>query len=172
MLVSCRRGERAAKGMSPMATKRDSRRTGRQRDLGQSIVEMALITPIFLLICLGILDFGRAFYDYERIQNAAREGAMWLGSHPSTTVALVTNRVQSEGIACGGGEAVQVTEAALLKPDTLHPGQYLITTDVSEATDARVSVSCRFDIVSAWFRPIVGEFVTLTGRAQMPVTSG
>ena len=42
---------------------------------GQSMVELALILPIIILILFGILEFGRIFYSYIVITNAAREGA-------------------------------------------------------------------------------------------------
>lgn len=42
---------------------------------GQALVEMALITPIILLIIMGIIDFGIMFNNYSIISNAAREGA-------------------------------------------------------------------------------------------------
>ncbi|MGG3563505.1 TadE family protein [Neobacillus rhizosphaerae] len=40
---------------------------------GQSLVETALIIPIFLLILVGILDFGRVIYSYAHLQMAAQE---------------------------------------------------------------------------------------------------
>ncbi len=42
---------------------------------GQSLVEFALILPILILMLVGVLDFGRAIYAYNTINNAAREGA-------------------------------------------------------------------------------------------------
>ena len=40
---------------------------------GQALVEFALILPIFVLLLVGIFDFGRAIYAYNTISNAARE---------------------------------------------------------------------------------------------------
>lgn len=40
---------------------------------GQTLVEFALILPIFILMLVGIFDFGRAIYAYNTINNAARE---------------------------------------------------------------------------------------------------
>ena len=40
---------------------------------GQTLVEFALILPIFILLLVGIFDFGRAIYAYNTISNAARE---------------------------------------------------------------------------------------------------
>lgn len=39
---------------------------------GQSLVEMALVLPIFLVILVGLFDFGRAIYASNAIGNAAR----------------------------------------------------------------------------------------------------
>jgi Flp pilus assembly protein TadG len=39
------------------------------------MLEFALVLPILLLIIFGIIDFGRAFYLYNNLLNAAREGA-------------------------------------------------------------------------------------------------
>ncbi len=41
---------------------------------GQSVVEMALVLPIVLLILIGLIEFGRAFFIYAVVSNAAREG--------------------------------------------------------------------------------------------------
>jgi Flp pilus assembly protein TadG len=40
---------------------------------GQTLVEFALILPIFILLLMGIFDLGRAVYAYNTISNAARE---------------------------------------------------------------------------------------------------
>ncbi len=52
-----------------------------QRDrtgsVGQSLAEFALVTPILLLVFAGAADFGRAYYAYVAIENAAKEGALF-----------------------------------------------------------------------------------------------
>ncbi|HEY8765645.1 MAG TPA: TadE/TadG family type IV pilus assembly protein [Dehalococcoidia bacterium] len=42
---------------------------------GQSMVEFALIVPLFLLLMFAIVDFGMGFYSWITVTNAAREGA-------------------------------------------------------------------------------------------------
>ena len=37
---------------------------------------MALLLPLLLVIVMGAIDFGRAFFAYTSAANAAREGAM------------------------------------------------------------------------------------------------
>ena len=51
------------------------RRHHRKRTLGQSLVEFALILPVFLVFFAATLDLGRVFYANITLNNAAREGA-------------------------------------------------------------------------------------------------
>ena len=81
-----------------------------RRDLGQSLVEFALVIPIFLLVLVGLIDMGRAVYTNNTLAQAAREAtrlaatqAFWVGSSdaacnaaagpvcPANVAALKTN---------------------------------------------------------------------------------
>jgi Flp pilus assembly protein TadG len=42
---------------------------------GAAMVEMALVLPVFLMVALGIIEFGRAMMVSNMVTNAAREGA-------------------------------------------------------------------------------------------------
>jgi len=44
-------------------------------DRGQGLVEFALVTPLLLLLILGMVDFARAWSAYEVITYQARQGA-------------------------------------------------------------------------------------------------
>jgi Flp pilus assembly protein TadG len=44
---------------------------------GQSLVELALITPMFLLLLVGIIEIGRFSYYSILVANAARAGAQY-----------------------------------------------------------------------------------------------
>lgn len=44
---------------------------------GQSLVEFALLIPVFLLFAVVVFDLGRAVYYYSAVHNAAREGARY-----------------------------------------------------------------------------------------------
>ena len=48
----------------------------RKRTRGQSVVELALIAPVFLILLLSALDLGRLLYAQITITNAAKEGAL------------------------------------------------------------------------------------------------
>jgi Flp pilus assembly protein TadG len=42
---------------------------------GQTAVEFALVTPIILVLLLGVIQVGMAFHDYISLTDAARAGA-------------------------------------------------------------------------------------------------
>ena len=56
----------------PVTPSRDRRRSSR----GQSLVELALIAPVFLILLLTAIDLGRLMYSQITITNAAKEGAL------------------------------------------------------------------------------------------------
>jgi Flp pilus assembly protein TadG len=47
----------------------------RRRQAGQGLVEFAVLVPVFLLILLGVLEFGFAFNHNMTLEYATREGA-------------------------------------------------------------------------------------------------
>lgn len=79
---------------------------------GQTLVEFALILPIFILVLVGIFDFGRAVYDYNVISNAARE-AIRLAIVDQNTTAITIKAVQrSTGIATAANVSVSFVDTS------------------------------------------------------------
>ena len=46
-------------------------------DRGANAVELALISPVLVLLLLGIVQFGFTFFQYLEVSHAAREGVRW-----------------------------------------------------------------------------------------------
>jgi Flp pilus assembly protein TadG len=74
------------------------RRHRQSRSGGQSLVEFALVLPVFLLFLAATLDLGRVFYANITLNNAAREGAFQAAITPDLYQAdqpcnQATNRV-------------------------------------------------------------------------------
>ena len=63
-------------------------RRGLTHKAGQSIVELALILPTFLLLLLGIVDLGRAFYEAIAIQGAAEAGSLVAAEYGQSEAAV------------------------------------------------------------------------------------
>ncbi len=49
----------------------------RRARAAQATVEFALLAPVFFLLVMGIMDFGRAIYFYNGIAHGAREAARY-----------------------------------------------------------------------------------------------
>jgi Flp pilus assembly protein TadG len=75
---------------------------------------MAIVLPIFILLIMGIMDFGFLFQRYEVVINAAREGARLaaVGTHDNDAVKI---RVQNYLAAAGlnGAPAPQVGDTSM-----------------------------------------------------------
>lgn len=54
-----------------------------QPKLGQSLIEVALALPILVMLLLGLLDFGRAFFTLVALHDAADEGASYASIRPN-----------------------------------------------------------------------------------------
>ena len=82
----------------------------RKRSRGQALVEFALILPVFMLVMLIAIDFGRLFFTYIQVNNAAREGAAYGAGNPTSTTGI-TSRAQQETNAQGqrGENPITVT---------------------------------------------------------------
>jgi len=61
---------------------------------GAALLEMALTLPLLLLVCVGILEFGRAYQTWQVLTNAAREGAR-VAVLPNIDNTTVTTRVRT-----------------------------------------------------------------------------
>jgi len=63
----------------------------RARPRGQALVEFALVVPVLMVIFLGMIDLGRAYYAGVVTEQAAREGArLGMNSSPGTGVVATT----------------------------------------------------------------------------------
>src|SRR3712207_4140 len=73
-----------------------SREQARSGSRGQSLVELALTLPLLALILLGTVDLARAFFYYQRLTNAVREGALVGTFDPTNPDNRIRVRIQSE----------------------------------------------------------------------------
>ncbi len=82
---------------------------------GQSLVEFALVIPIFILLLFGIIEFGRLWETMNVLTSAAREGAR---------IAAVTSpdgaRVRSTALNLLAGSGLTGVSVALSGPGGSH----------------------------------------------------
>ena len=90
---------------------------------GQALVEFAILLPVFLLLLVVAVDFGRLFFTYIQINNAAREAANYAIHDPTNTVAITSQ---------ANGE----------KNAQLQRGENAITVSTTCADPAGASIAC------------------------------
>ena len=76
---------------------------------GQALVEFSIAVTVFLVLLMGVVDFGVAIYKYNGVSQAAREIARVTSVHPCT------------GTPCTLGNSPE-TEAVIATKKALIPG--------------------------------------------------
>lgn len=124
---------------------------------GQSLVEFALLLPLLLIIALGVFDFGRVYFAYVSVTNAARNGAQY--------ASVSTERAGDlDGIR---GAALADTEN-LLNTSPTNPDVSAETgLDSQGKTYASVTVSYTFETLFPW--PGIPDSVDMERTVRMRV---
>lgn len=131
----------------------------RQAQRGQGLLEFALVILALVIVMVGIIDFGRMYFTYATVANAAREGARYGIIYPTHRTAEdspdpnnITYRTRAMLSLIGGSAEIQITY-----PDDgcMTPGCRI-----------RVKVSTQFDM----WTPLIPRF-TIVGESTMYIES-
>jgi hypothetical protein len=109
-------------------------------DNGQSVVEFALILPLFLAIILGIIEFGWILNGYVSVNSAAREGARIGIVDQSKINETVINVLGSDGS----------------NPDDHINNLVIIYNEINDTTINRRDIAVK---VSVEWEPILGIYI-------------
>jgi Flp pilus assembly protein TadG len=112
-----------------------------QRRRGTAMVETALVLPIFFMIVLGVIEFGRAMMVAQLLTHGAREGAR-LASMPNATNTDVEDAVL-DFVESGVGvprDKVTVTITVTAATGNPDPANNLATTSRQDLCNVLVEV--------------------------------
>ena len=104
-----------------MTEQRGNRTGGKEK--GQSMVEFALVMPLFLIVMFIIVDFGVGFSRWLVVTNAAREGAR-MGT-VGATAPEIEDRVSSTSAGLLDSSDIDV-EYADFEGDGVGPGDAVV----------------------------------------------
>lgn len=109
-------------------------RRPREDDHGQTLVEFALVVPIFFVMLFGLFDAGRYVYMSSVLSQAAREGAR--------LAAVEASWIGSTDPSCGatGGPVCPATAAAL-KTDVLSAANRMVA-PFGSISSGNLYISC------------------------------
>ncbi len=108
---------------------------------GAALVEMALVLPLFLMVVLGIIEFGRAMMVCQMVTNAAREGARRAIIEDSTNTA-VEQQINDFLTGTLNVSANEITTTITITPGpgNENPGNQLSKSENGDLISIRVSV--------------------------------
>ncbi len=145
-----------------------SPRSRRARSRGQSLVELAIIAPVFLLLLLSAIDLGRLLYSQITITNAAKEGALVAsqgGTYQSNAGCSDTNTVMCGVLTEAEGGFVVVDQTRVtLAPATCDPNAMYPSSGAPPTVT--VTVTSPFRVVTPIIGSIVGNNLVLGAEAE------
>lgn len=134
------------------------RRASRRNDRGAALLEFGLVMVVFSMILFGVMDFGRAFYTYHFVSNAACEATRYAIVRGSTS----TNPVTAADIE---------SYVKSMTPSGIDPNSLTISTtwspDNKPGSNVRVQVSDNFRFMT----PFLNSYqVALADASQMVIS--
>jgi Flp pilus assembly protein TadG len=128
---------------------------------GQTLVEFALILPVFILLLVGIFDFGRAIYANNTISNASREAVRLaiVDQNITNIKAKAVQRAASLGLT-----ASNVT-VAFYQPNG---SASVCVTPVAIACDVQVTVTYSYRAATPIISNLVGV-INMSSTSREPV---
>jgi Flp pilus assembly protein TadG len=141
---------------------------------GAELVEMALVTPILIVLMAAIFDFGMLFRTWETVTNAAREGARVgvLSGYSATDVkARVDQYMAVTGLANSCSTATY-TAGVCPAPSTVGACAVCVGVGPIVTTTAVTFTPVAVSVVVNQSMPSLGGFAKLFGAsASIPVGS-
>lgn len=139
----------------------------RHASSGQSLVEMALILPVFLLILMGAIDVGRAVWFQNQVEQLANQAARQAAViSPDGTCAGLSKTACVNAIVAGQRIGTDATATAdCRRPDGTDAGTF-DTCSIGEVI--HVTVTASWSAVT----PIVSQILgprTFGSQANLPV---
>ena len=129
-------------------------RTIVKRGKGQALVEFALLLPVFLLLVVGVAEFGRAWMTKNILTGAAREA-----------VRAAAVEVQANAYTSAKTIADGILASASI-PVALQPGDF----DDTQNNPPRVTVTISYNyplFLTGFIPGLPGSAITLEGTATM-----
>jgi len=146
-----------------------------RRKAAQSMVEFAVLAPVFFLLLLGTIDLGRAVYIYNSISDASREGAR-AGVPFDSPLPTSTTVVAAAQSKLGGGFSLTVdpciaqsSSPCPSQPTTPNTGLIWYSSNIGQRGHVPVTVKITF-LFQPWVpvvRDAAGNGVALTAETTM-----
>ena len=134
---------------------------------GQSLVEFALILPVFLLVLVGIFDGGRLVFSSNTVNNAAREAGR--EAIVNQTTADIQARAAQHAVSLAIAPAsVYVDFRQAATPDTQNSCDSALNSPQIVGCIAVVRVTYTYSAATPIIGALIGP-IPVTGEVRFPV---
>jgi Flp pilus assembly protein TadG len=132
---------------------------------GAELIEFALVLPLLILLCLGTIEFGRAYYTYNILSKAVRNGARFLSTGLVTSTGTLdsTTETNTKNVVVYGNVAGTGTKVL---PDLLTTQVNIPAPTVVSGSEQYVTVSVSYPYVPL-FRLVMPTTLTLSPKVTM-----
>jgi Flp pilus assembly protein TadG len=140
------------------------------RNRGQAVVEFALIFPVFLLLLVIAVDFGRLFFSHIQIHNAAREAAAFGARQPTNDVQIATSAARETNIQAQSGESAISLTSTCAGPGGAAIACAAATGGTGSGNTITVTVSEPFTFFTPFVNGFFGNNLQLRASATAAIT--
>jgi PKD repeat protein len=145
-----------------MRTSARRSRHDRDRSLGQSLTEFALLLPVLLLLVLGALDLGRVFLGWVNLQQMTRVAAGFAADNALDWPADLNRyeerlRAESTLINCVPDESTWLPQYGA---------------DISLGQHVTVKIDCEFSLVTPIVSQFLGNSIMASASTTYPIRDG
>ena len=135
--------------------RRSRTRSSRERQRAQAVVEFALIIPVFILLLLMAVDFGRFFFTYIQLNNSAREAVAYAAFNPTTDNASLATIARREANVQGQRGEGAITATSSCVDDA---GIAVACVDATGGAGAGNRITVRLNGTFTFLTPLIGMF--------------
>src|SRR5688572_4349883 len=146
-----------------------ARRRGRRHEFGHAAVELALITPVLMVLTVGAFDFGRIFYYTMAVTGAAHAGAQWgsMSAANASNTAGMTTRVENHAPGLGVTASPAPTRICRCGNGTATPNPQACNVGCTGTLRIYASVTARRTFSPIARIPGIPSTITIVRTAQM-----
>ncbi len=136
-----------------------TKRGGIRSRHGQSMVEFAMVVPLFFLLVFGIIDIGRIFYVEMTLQNALRQAGRFAVTGDNHYNGQATNRLDAIQLTAQQAAVGLIGNAGSIQVGVVTNsanGQYEV--EWGNAGGPNDTVIVQLTVALQLFTPMIGQF--------------
>lgn len=126
--------------------------TDRKSQAGQSLVEFTLIGIFLMIVLVGLLDLGRAFFARIAIIDAAAEGAAYAAIRPDCALSTSGSCANPNNVLY---RVQHASESVLIRPQDV--SVQIFSPDLSSGNEVTVTASYSFTLMTPFAQTLLGR---------------